>query len=225
MNAGELLRLENEVEEARNRVAGDLDLLRSPSTLSAFKNDAWGEVRASRDQFSRQMKDAVSEGAQRLFEDLKERAVANPAAALAIGAGIAWRFARKPPISSMLVGVGLISLMRTNPSQPAAGAELVSQAAEIALATKVKAEKWGSETAANVSDLSGSVGQAIRDLSSEADAALDSAAAAARASAHDARGAVARVVNDATERDKYLLGAAAIAITAALGIAYQRRLD
>ena len=45
------------------------------------------------------------------------RAAANPAAALAIGAGLAWRIAHRPPIASLLVGIGLVSLMRTSPSQ------------------------------------------------------------------------------------------------------------
>ena len=36
-------------------------------------------------------KEAAKDGAQRFLTELKERAAANPVAALAIGAGLAWR--------------------------------------------------------------------------------------------------------------------------------------
>ena len=47
---------------------------------------------------------AAKDGAQRLFTELKDRAAANPVAALAIGAGLAWRLVHRPPIATLLVG-------------------------------------------------------------------------------------------------------------------------
>src|SRR4026208_651381 len=49
--------------------------------------------------------------------DLKARAAANPSAALAIGAGLAWRLVKHPPIATALIGAGAPSLWRTNPAR------------------------------------------------------------------------------------------------------------
>jgi hypothetical protein len=60
-------------------------------------------------------KERASDAVQRAVAKLKGRAAANPAAALAIGAGLAWRLAHRPPIASLLVGVGC--LWRTTPAR------------------------------------------------------------------------------------------------------------
>ena len=52
-----------------------------------------------------------------MVDDLKAKAAANPAATLAIGAGIAWRAFRHPPIATALIGAGLFSLLRTPPAR------------------------------------------------------------------------------------------------------------
>jgi hypothetical protein len=62
-------------------------------------------------------KEAAKDGAQRVLTQLTERVAANPAAALAIGAGLAWRLFHRPPIATLLVGMGLVGLLRTSPSQ------------------------------------------------------------------------------------------------------------
>jgi hypothetical protein len=103
MSTLELDRLEEDVALARERVAADVARLRSPSALAGFKED---------------ISDTLTATAQRTAADLKSRAAANPAAVLAIAAGLLWRFARHPPIASVLIGVGLTSLLRTNPASP-----------------------------------------------------------------------------------------------------------
>jgi hypothetical protein len=103
MTTLELDRLEEDVAKARERVVADVARLRSPAAMAEFKAD---------------IGDTVSDSAQRTLDGLKSRAAANPAAVLAIGAGLLWRFARHPPIASVLVGVGLVSLFRTNPGSP-----------------------------------------------------------------------------------------------------------
>lgn len=109
--------LERDVEQARLRFADDLARLRSPDNLSAFKDDLWAEATRTKDELIDKTKEAAKDGAQRLLTELKARASANPAAALAIGAGLAWRIVHRPPIASLLVGIGLVSLLRTSPSQ------------------------------------------------------------------------------------------------------------
>ena len=79
--------------------------------------------------------DKAKSSAHTMFEefvdDLKGKAAANPAAALAIAAGVAWQMIRRPPIASALVGLGLVSLWRTTPtparSRPDGGLHIRSE--------------------------------------------------------------------------------------------------
>ena len=82
----------------------------------------------------------MSAGVRDLWSEMKARAAANPAAALALGAGLAWRLVQRPPIASALVGIGLLSLWRTDPSHPAPGADLAARSAEFFETAKGKAE-------------------------------------------------------------------------------------
>src|SRR6267142_961208 len=141
----ELDRLEGDVRDARRRLKSDLEVLRAPETFSSFKEDVIGEARQSRDNIVANVKEAAANRAERLVADIKERAAANPVAVGAIAAGVAWRILRKPPITTMLVGYGLISLWRTKPGQPAPGAETVYRAADMAIDAKEHVEQWGSE--------------------------------------------------------------------------------
>jgi len=141
----ELDRLEGDVREARRRLKSDLEALRAPETFSSFKEDVIGEARQSRDDIVANVKEAAANRAERLVADIKARAAANPVAVGAIAAGVAWRILRKPPITTMLVGYGLISLWRTKPGQPAPGAETVYRAADMVIEAKEQAEQWGSE--------------------------------------------------------------------------------
>ena len=117
MSDADLNALERDVEQARARFADDLARLRSPSTLARFKDDAWAEARETKDELVGKTKEAAKDGAQRLFTELKERAAANPVAALAIGAGLAWRLVHRPPIATLLVGMGVVGLLRTSPAR------------------------------------------------------------------------------------------------------------
>ena len=130
MSAVQLIQLERDVEVARARFAEDLGRLRDPSTFSALKHDLLEEARQAKDDVVAKAKEAAKEGAEDLLGQLKEKAAANPAAALAIGAGLAWRIIHKPPIASLLVGIGLVSLWRTEPRRsswtPTAMADLLT---------------------------------------------------------------------------------------------------
>jgi len=282
MSDAELNALERDVELARARFADDLARLRSPSTLARFKDDAWAEARDTKDELVDKTKEAAKDGAQRLFTELKERAAANPVAALAIGAGLAWRLVQRPPIATLLVGAGVVGLLRTSPSRNAApymglhdedprllsryGASepgLAARAGELADAVKDKVQDWSADagdaaraTATQVaqtttavaerasrafrdvrevaSDAAGDVGDRAAAVAGQASQAVQDASETVRETvAHMADKAVvmgqqasARLhdaMPDREHRDTYLLGAAALAVAAAVGVAYQRR--
>jgi hypothetical protein len=107
--APRLAHLEVEVEAARRKLAGDLAALRSPNgigDLGSTLKDAASELRD-------EVEDRAMSVVSGLVEKVKSKAAANPAALLAIGAGLLWHFARRPPITAALLGVGLFSLIRT----------------------------------------------------------------------------------------------------------------
>jgi gas vesicle protein len=251
MSQADLNALEREVEQTRARFANDLARLRSPHNLAAFKEDLWAQARETRDEMIDKTKEAASDAAQRILAELKARAAANPAAALALGAGLAWRLVHRPPIATVLVGVGLIGLLRTSPSQtnlqthmdPYAedakphdrgGAGLASQASALADAARRKVLDWGAQASDAARELTT---QIVREAASAAERTSD----ALHDAGHTVSESVARVGDDAAsvsdrvssrlhaavpgrdDRDTYLLGAAALAVTAAVGIAFQRR--
>ena len=74
-----LLHHEREVERSRAKLSQDLAVLCSPATLAAFTDDLKQEAFETRDAF---------------WEKIKARAASNPAAVMAIGAGLAWRLLR-----------------------------------------------------------------------------------------------------------------------------------
>jgi hypothetical protein len=243
MSHDDLNVLERDVEQARARFAGDLARLRSPDTMSSFKDDVWAKAIETKDELVEKAKDAATDGVQRLVSDLKERASSNPAAALAIGAGLAWRLAHRPPIASLLVGVGLFSLWRTTPSDDNDG--FVPRAVELAGQAKERVQEWtadAGETLTHLADkASATADQAYASARETVSMVKGSATVAAERAAGAAREAAAHVrdqaaaVGDKTSaalrdvvpgeeaRDSLLLGAAALAVVAALGIAYQRR--
>jgi hypothetical protein len=230
MSEADLNALEREVELSRARFAHDLARLRSPHTLAEFKEELWAQARATKDG---------------VVSDLKARAAANPAALAAIAAGVAWRLFHRPPIATALVGLGLLSLLRTAPERPDEETwidryaedpvgELRSRAGELADAAKQKVKDL-SEQASQAAD------EVTKELKERAATATERATETLRGASDTARDRVMRLADDAPsvsdrisaslraaapspeERDNYLLGAAAVAVAAAVGIALQRR--
>jgi gas vesicle protein len=247
MSAAELNALERDVEQARARFADDLARLRSPANLARLKNDLWADVRETKDEVVDKAKDAAQAGAQRLVAELKARAAANPLATIAIGAGLAWRLVHRPPIATVLVGLGLIGLARTTPTQRASHPYLglldedpVAQrrggdfAEALADAAKETVQDWSAQAGDAIRQTAGEIAEKAASVADGASDALQGARQAARETAAevaDRAGAVAarvsQTVRDAVpgrdDRDTYLLAAAAVAVAAAVGIAYQRR--
>ena len=120
-------------------------------------------------------KTSVQSTVESFVEDLKAKAAANPTAALAIGAGIAWRLIQRPPIATALVGAGLISLLRTNASHTygrttsdyvaEATGRLQAQASDFAVDMKERAGRAYEAAADQVADVAAAAkeraGQAV----------------------------------------------------------------
>jgi hypothetical protein len=255
MSETELNALERDVERARAKFADDLARLVSPATFESFKDELWREALQTKDQLVEKTASAAKETAQRIFDDLKDKASANPVAALAIGAGLAWRVATHPPIATVLTGLGLWSLLRT-PSHdgqrypgrydedaeadiyriPAGETGIVPNVQELADSTRQKVQDWGGDAvdavrqsvsrlaqrAASATERAGSVieetGTAAQEMTGQV---VDKAVATVKRAAATA----GEMVPGEETRNNLLLGAAALAISAAIGIAYQQRVQ
>jgi hypothetical protein len=227
MSHAELDSLEGDVRGARQRLKSDLELLRAPETLSRFKEEVLDEARQSRDHIVAGVKDAATDRAESLIADIKERAAANPVAVGAIAAGVAWRILRKPPITTILVGYGLISLWRTKPGEPAPSAETVYQAVDRATEAKEQVEQWGSKASDAIGRATDVVVPAVTETverwKTYVGEAVSQATTSGQSLVASGSQSLQHIVMDKQERDKVLLGAAAVALTAALGLACLRR--
>jgi hypothetical protein len=235
----DLDQLERDLQETRERLARDLDRLRSTETISGFKADLLAQVSEAKDDLVGKAKASVTVGMQDLLGEVKARAAANPAAALALGAGLAWRLLHRPPIASALVGLGLIALWRTNPQNPAPGADLAARSAELFKTARAKAEVAGADLHARTEQIRSAASEFIEGTAEAAEEALESSQNAIETirrrgqemipvAADSARAAMGRMVElslSVKERDQILLGAAALALAAAVGVAAQRRLN
>ena len=236
MMEGELNHLERKVEDARARLNANLDRLRDPETFVRFKSDLLSEVHHSKDEWVQRGTDTFKTGARRILDEVKDRAAANPMAAVAIGAGLLWHFAKHPPITTLLVGAGVFGLIRTDPRYPAAGAETVSRAGELAGTMKEAVQQKAAEFLSgagdaieNGADVAGTVTEQIGEWAGQARDTAEEFISNLAAGTHDLARRASQIVNrvapDEGERDTLLLGAAAVALAAAVGIAYHRRTD
>lgn len=273
MSEASLHQLEREAEAARAKLANDLATLTSPRTFAAFKDGMKAEAVSAKDAIIENAKSSVTSTFQQVVDDLKAKAMANPTAALAIGAGIAWRLARRPPIATALVGAGLYSLLRTVPSEHPAQTAAMSQAVEAADAATVKVKEWSAQASAlahestekvkqwssqagglaqesvekvqewgsqvgslaqesadkmkewgsQATDTTASIANRASNLIGDTQQAATEMAARTTAIANHAPAVVKEALQDEVVRDKILLGTAALAVAAALGMAYQRR--
>jgi len=205
---------ELEVDMARAKLTRDLAVLRSPATMSAFTHSLKREAVSTKDAVLDQVKSTAQSTAERLLEDLKAKAAANPTATLAIGAGIAWRLFRNPPIASMLVGAGLFSLWRTQGRATVPGEQrdyfnegkerLIAQAGEFADTARQKAVEAGGAVSEKAADVMAATTEAVSEKAAELMSAtgerLEQLRAAAGATAHDMASAAQASAAEATAR-------------------------
>ena len=190
-----------------------------------------------------QAKSTTQSTLQGMVDDLKAKAAANPAATLAIGAGIAWRVFRHPPIATALIGAGLFSLLRTPPARVSGNGtadyfshakerlkdqatdlagEVKDQAAVIAGDVKDHAVAMAEAVKEQSAQLAGASKEKVRQWSADVEGAVRDVPDQAASLAHQASRATQSLFDQDT-RDNLLLGTAGLAVLAALGVAYQRR--
>lgn len=231
---------ERDVESARAKLTEDLAVLCSARTFAGFTDDL--------KQQALDTKDAV-------WEKLKARAAANPAAMMAIAAGLGWRLFTRPPIASALIGLGLFSLWRAsgvpidkrssflqqsaqslktqgeNLATAASGmaADLTAQAKDTVSAKGT--EVWEAAKA-KVQEWNEQASTRLDEARSKVKTAGDSVVDGLRRQQHDLRDEIADMTAEAKEslrdedtRNTLLVGIAGVAIAAALGIACQKRIS
>jgi hypothetical protein len=198
---------EHDVRSARDKLTADLAALRSPANLREFTAVLKHEAVAAKDSVVQQTKDSVQSAVEGVVVDLKSKASSNPAAVLAIGAGIAWQLLRNPPIVTALIGVGLYSLLRTPSSGPAArnnreyldqgaerlkqqvsgfGTDAVGVAADVGQTVFEKGAQLYDSTKAKMHDLTLEAVNSASMASSAVRERTDGLAASARRTFHDA---------------------------------------
>ena len=224
MAEADLDALERDVESARVRLAEDIARWRDPATMSEFKDTVVQRATSMKDEVFREATDTATHTAESLWSDIQQRARANPWAALAIAAGLTWHLVRDPPISSALIGFGLISLLRTNRSSPPS--PMVTNTVEYAERTREWAgtatrnlKEWGQEAEIRAEDAFAGAHQALGRTEEVLSQAW-------RATADMATGGAAagkRVLEDTEIRDRVLLRAAVLAVCGALVVALRSR--
>jgi hypothetical protein len=172
-----LTQIEREVEAARAKLASDLQILRSPETVAELTEALKQEAIDAKDALLDKAKTSVQSSIESLIQDVKARAAANPAAALTIGAGIAWQLLRHPPIATALVGAGLLSLFRTKPALldgrapdylTQAKTRLIEQASEVTEAAKENVAALSKTVAEKVTETAGEIKDRVQDLAGQA---------------------------------------------------------
>jgi len=240
MSSISLLQHEHEVERSRAKLTQDLAVLCSPATFAAFTDDLKQEAFDTRDAF---------------WEKIKARAASNPAAVMTIGAGLAWRLLRSPPIASALIGVGLFSLWKTQPRTAydasgrrldyveqskevlkeqagqvfSAAADIAGKAQEAAAAKSSEVWEGAKET---LQEWQGEMGHSVAETTSKLKTSGEALLTDIRAKQHDLRNEIQEVtsaasnkVRDEDTRNKLLLAVAGVAIAGALGIACQKKIS
>lgn len=196
-----LTECERDVEQARAKLARDLATLRSPETFSSFTDDLKQEAFETKDAIVEKARSSAESVVTRVVNEIKAKAAENPAAVLAIAAGIGWRLVRNPPIATVLVGAGLFSLWKTHADGALASDE------ELVERGKQRLKEQFSTAAAGVSDIASDVGQAAAAKAGEATEAarqkMEAWTDQGRAMAHDARDAVKQQAADWTGRVRH----------------------
>jgi hypothetical protein len=136
---------------------------------------------------------------------------------------LAWHLARHPPVTSVLVGLGVMSLWRTNPQHPSRSAELVTRATEIAGSVKESATELAGSVQDKVEQLRTS--ETAERASELAESVKEKVVGTAESLAERGTAVIYGALHEREKQDNYLYGAAALALAAAVGIAVQRRMS
>jgi hypothetical protein len=248
----ELDRLEGDVQEARRRLRSDLEVLRAPGTFASFKDELVAEARQSGDaaiaratswseRFLTEIKERaaanpVAVGA--IAAGIGWRILRKPPiTTMLVGYGLYSLFRTQPgqlaPGAETVyqaVDAAVAASEQVQQWSREAG-EAVAHARDVVVpAVTDTVQRWTGEAGETVAHATGSV-QALAASSSESARSWGADVGTAVAEATDSLQAAAlrgsqsirRMTMDQQERDKVLLGAAAVALTTALGFAWLRR--
>jgi hypothetical protein len=204
----EVSTLQAEVADARERLAHHLEKLTAPETFAAAKADMMEQVQG----YKQQIIGGARDSGEGFVDGMKRRAMANPIPVVMIGAGIAWRFYRHPPIATLLVGAGVAMLMRgktpadpnayRNPyKEPYPGPYVPGGVAGYGYPVEASAPGTGAmarvgaavseagdlarDAGTRARDMAAHAGEAVSDMASRAAGAASDAADRARATAAD----------------------------------------
>ena len=197
-----LRQCERDVEAARAKLAQDLARLRSPATAASFTESLKDTALNAKDAVIELAKDAVRSKVSSFVDELKAKAAANPAAALTIGAGIAWHVVRHPPIATALIGAGLYSLWRSQavPSDTnyfEHGKErLMEQASELGVSAKDMAYEAGDAVVAKAGELADTAQEIVQGWTQSATDPAANVGDAVKAGVESVVAPAHRVVND-----------------------------
>ena len=237
-----LNQLEADVEAARAKLAADTAVAKSGETHSQFFHDAQQDLRHLKDTIISNATNTAKSKAADLVETLKAKAAQNPAAVLAIAAGVGWRIYKSPPIASALVGLGLYSLLKSDAVPTTNPLETAKRRAKEQIDTAAEAARSGAASVTN------SIVEKVDEMTQPAREAGGEVLSQERRHLHDAQDAIAATAKrtkdnlsasfdgkrtaraaplarvDSTQfQDTALLAFAGIAVAASLGLAWQKR--
>jgi hypothetical protein len=217
--------LQRDVEASREKLLNSISRVRGRLNASELTATLKQEAENAKDLILEKATATARSKVDEAVVAAKARVVANPAAALAIGAGIAWRLFQRPPVASVLIGVGLVSLLKTNPT-----------AARGQFDFATAADRLGEQTGEFVKSVASDAGETLKSAGSKAaewgKAAVDSAVIKAEelsSSDEINSDAVGKRSNELapsiqpSAQDNLLLGIAGIAVAGAIGFASRRR--
>jgi uncharacterized protein YdeI (BOF family) len=239
-----LRELEAEVEAARAKIATDVAILRSAAIRTQFVDSAQQDLHHLKDTAVSSAVELVRSKAADFVETLKAKAAQNPAAVLAVAAGIGWRIYKSPPIASALVGLGLYSLLKSKAEPTEYPMETAKRRAKEQIASAAEAARSGAVS------VTSSIVEKVDEITQPARDATGEIMSDVRGQLHDAQDVIAEKAKsakgslpasfankgnsrsesstrvDATQlRDTALLAFAGIAVAASVGLAWQRRLS
>jgi hypothetical protein len=252
MAQSELDRLEGDVHEARRRLTSDLEVLRAPGTFTSFKDELVAEARQSGDDaitratsWSERLLTEIKERAA--ANPLAVGAIAAgigwrilrkpPITTMLVGYGVYSLFRTQPgqlaPGAETVyqaIDAAVTAKEQVQQWSKEAG-EAVAHVRDVVVpAVTDTVQRWTGEAGEGVAEATDSV-QALASSTSEragrwgADVGATVAEATGSLEAAALRGAqrIQHVAMDEQQREKVLLGAAAVALTTALWLAWLRR--
>jgi hypothetical protein len=206
--------LERDVERARARLAEDIARLRSPAAMSHARADLAARANDYKDQIMERVSDAVSERAQGLTKALRRQAQDNPAAVAVIGAGVVWRLWRKPPVTTLLLGAGLASLLAGRGEARGNGG-LIESVRSMNRATHAFTDK--------AMDVADDLAHQARDFSEQAAVAFNETADRAAIALSEINEHQRESLRESLRENPMALSFAAMALGAAIALALNRR--